>query len=438
MSNKLTRIISEIPARMRQHVGRTFQSMSDRNFRIYSLGMFVSSCGTWMQSVALSWLVYRLTGSAAALGIVSFANSLPLLLLTFVGGMAADRFDKRKLLFVTNSIAMLQALILTILVATDQATIGWVIGLSVMLGIVTAFEVPTRQSTVPLLIQDEKNIHNAIGLASATFHVSRMIGPALAGLAIAQFGEFICFVLNTVSFVAALAAIWAVRLRETKPKVSTHADTVDTARSAEPSKSDKVAPAPAFWEVFRSPGVLTLLILAAFVSTFGMQYSVLMPVIVDKILHGQSEQFGFLSAAGGMGSLCGALVIASLSQKGLRKRLGLAALLLSLSVAALAYSTVFGLSAICIMVSGACLSMHWSGGNSLMQQCAQPATRGRLMGLYTTFTLGLAPFTAIIAGWTAEQFGVHTALLLASGGMLVGALLYLFISRNLDDTCKGE
>jgi MFS family permease len=412
--------------------------MSDRNFRIYSLGMFVSSCGTWMQSVALSWLVYRLTGSAAALGIVSFANSLPLLLLTFVGGMAADRFDKRKLLFVTNSIAMLQALILTILVATDQATIGWVIGLSVMLGIVTAFEVPTRQSTVPLLIQDEKNIHNAIGLASATFHVSRMIGPALAGLAIAQFGEFICFVLNTVSFVAALAAIWAVRLRETKPKVSTHVDTVDTARSAEPSKSDKVAPAPAFWEVFRSPGVLTLLILAAFVSTFGMQYSVLMPVIVDKILHGQSEQFGFLSAAGGMGSLCGALVIASLSQKGLRKRLGLAALLLSLSVAALAYSTVFGLSAICIMVSGACLSMHWSGGNSLMQQCAQPATRGRLMGLYTTFTLGLAPFTAIIAGWTAEQFGVHTALLLASGGMLVGALLYLFISRNLDDTCKGE
>ncbi len=438
MLNKLTRIISEIPARARQHIGRTFQSMSDRNFRIYSLGMFVSSCGTWMQSVALSWLVYRLTGSAAALGIVSFANSLPLLLLTFVGGMAADRFDKRKLLFVTNSIAMLQALILTVLVATNQATIGWVIALSVMLGIVTAFEVPTRQSTVPLLIQDEKNIHNAIGLASATFHVSRMIGPALAGLAIAQFGEFICFVLNTVSFVAALVAIWTVRLRETKPKGDTRVENVDTSGSAEPSKSDKVAPAPAFWEVFRSPGVFTLLILAAFVSTFGMQYSVLMPVIVDKILHGQSEQFGFLSAAGGMGSLCGALVIASLSQKGLRKRLGLAALLLSISVAALAYSTVFGLSAICIMVSGACLSMHWSGGNSLMQQCAQPATRGRLMGLYTTFTLGLAPFTAIIAGWTAEHFGVHTALLLASGGMLVGALLYLFISRNLDDTCKGE
>ncbi len=440
MSNKLTRIISEIPARVRQHIGRTFQSMSDRNFRIYSLGMFVSSCGTWMQSVALSWLVYRLTGSAAALGIVSFANSLPLLLLTFVGGMAADRFDKRKLLFVTNSIAMLQALILTILVATNQATIGWVIALSVMLGIVTAFEVPTRQSTVPLLIQDEKNIHNAIGLASATFHVSRMIGPALAGLAIAQFGEFICFVLNTVSFVAALAAIWTVRLRETKPKDGAQSGIVPGQKAPgkdSPEQSVSTPAAPAFREIFRSPGVLTLLILAAFVSTFGMQYSVLMPVIVDKILHGQSEQFGFLSAAGGMGSLCGALVIASLSQQGLRKRLGLAALLLSISVAALAYSTVFGLSANCIMVSGACLSMHWSGGNSLMQQCAQPATRGRLMGLYTTFTLGLAPFTAIIAGWTAEQFGVHTALLLASGGMLVGALLYLFISRNLDDTCKG-
>ncbi len=428
MFSTLLSAVRQLRGKVARNFGQTFKSMKDPNFRNYSLGMFVSSCGTWMQSVALSWLVYRLTGSAAALGIVSFANSLPLLLLTFVGGMAADRFSKRKILLITNSIAMLQALLLTFLVWSGHATIGLVIALSVLLGIVTAFEVPTRQSLVPMLIKDEKDIHNAIGLSSATFHVSRMVGPALAGLAIARFGELICFALNTVSFVAALVAVWLVQVRD-------HAqDKTTTANSAAPGKATETS----FWQVFRNPGIMTLIILAAFFSTFGMQYSLLMPVIVDKILHGQSEQFGFMSAAGGLGSLIGALVIASLGErKGLRRRLGLAAVVLSLSIVLLAYSKFFPLSVLAIMICGASLSMHWSGGNSLMQQCAEPGKRGRLMGIYTTFTLGMAPFTALLAGWSAEHLGVVNALLVAAGGMFCGACLYLYKSRKLDDTCNG-
>lgn len=428
MFEKLSRILAGLPTRVRESLAQTFKSMGDKDFRTYSLGMFVSSCGTWMQGVALSWLVYKLTGSAAALGYVSFANSLPLLLLTFVGGMAADRFDKRKILFITNSIAMLQAIALTVLVATGTATIGLVIALSVVLGCVTAFEVPTRQSLVPLLIKDDKDVHNAVGLSSATFHVSRMIGPALAGLAIAQFGELICFVINCFSFIAALAAIWMVKARDvSKPK---NKDTSAAAR-----KADKES----FIALVKSPGILTLVILAAFVSTFGMQYSVLMPVIVDKILHGSSEQFGFLSASGGLGSLVGALLIASFgSRAGLRKRLGLAAVVLSLGIILLAYSKLFLLSAVAIALCGACLSVHWSGGNSLMQQCAEPSKRGRLMGMYTTFTLGMAPFTALISGWSAEHLGVLNALLLASAGLFVGACFYLYKARKLDDTCSGD
>lgn len=437
MSSNPQSVLKQLRDKVAKNLSQTFKSMADPNFRNYSLGMFVSSCGTWMQSVALSWLVYRLTGSAAALGLVTFANSLPLLLLTFVGGMAADKFDKRKILFTTNSIAMVQAFILTIMVATGTATIAWVIALSVVLGIVTAFEVPTRQSLVPLLIQDEKDTHNTIGLSSATFHVSRMIGPALAGLAIARFGELVCFALNTVSFLAALFAIWSVKPRDPMAK-SKEGQSGSASSEGGENKGQQVS-ADGFWAVFRSPGVMTLIILAAFFSTFGMQYSVLMPVIVDKILHGSSEQFGFLSAAGGLGSLMGALLIASFgSRTGLRRRLGLAAIVLSAAVLLLAFSQVFALSVVAIMICGACLSMHWSGGNSLIQQCAEPGKRGRLMGAYFTFTLGLAPFTALIAGWSAEHFGVGSALMFASAGMFAGACFYLFKSRKLDDTCQGD
>lgn len=430
MFRKLLRALGELPQQLRSRFKQTFRSLEDKNFLTYNAGMFVSNCGTWMQNVALSWLVYRLTGSAAALGIVSFANSLPLLLLTFVGGMTADRYDKRKILLVTNSIAMLQAIALTVLVATGTATIPLVVALSCLLGCVTAFEVPTRQSLVPLLIQDEKDTHNAIGLSSAVFHVSRMIGPALGGFAIASFGEEICFGLNAVSFIAALIGLCFTTLRKSEPRAGS------TGLSSEQKAERKRADNQAFWAIVKRPAVLTLLILAAFVSTFGMQYSVLMPVITDKLLHGSSEQYGLLSAAGGLGALFGSLIIASFgSSGGLRKRMGYAATMLAFALASLALSKLVLLSVVSIVVAGTCLSMHWSGGNSLMQQCVEPSSRGKLMGVYTTFTLGMAPFTALLAGWSAEHLGVTTALLIASAGMLVGALLYLSKIRNLDDTC---
>lgn len=431
MFRKILRALGELPEQVRRSFKSTFRSLEDRNFLTYNAGMFVSNCGTWMQNVALSWLVYRLTGSAAALGIVSFANSLPLLLLTFVGGMTADRYDKRKILLVTNSIAMVQAVLLTILVAAGTATIPLVVALSCLLGCVTAFEVPTRQSLVPLLIRDEKDTHNAIGLSSAAFHVSRMIGPALGGFAIASFGEEICFGLNAASFIAALLGLCFITVRMPEPRARAN-EAVTDAEKAEQKKADNQA----FWAIVKRPAVLTLLILAAFVSTFGMQYSVLMPVIVDKLLHGSSEQYGLLSAAGGLGALFGALIIASFgSGGGLRKRIGYAAIVLALALVSLALSQLVLLSVVSIVVAGTCLSMHWSGGNSLMQQCVEPTSRGKLMGVYTTFTLGMAPFTALLSGWMAEHFGVTTALLVASLGMLVGALIYISKVRRLDDSC---
>jgi MFS family permease len=423
MLEHLLELLFALPGRVSGNFRQTFKSLSDRNFRVYNLGMFLSNVGTWMQGVALSWLVYRLTGSAAALGLISFASNIPLLLLTFVGGIAADRFDKRKILYITQTLAMVQAIVLTVLVATGLATIPILIGMALFLGVVTAFDVPARQSLVPLLVTDQNDMSNAIGLSSATFHVSRMIGPAIGGLLIAGFGETICFALNAVSFIAALIGLARISFAKSDNKAIN-----DESKSLKPKET--------ILQTIKRPGVFTLLFLAAFVSTFGMQYSVLMPVIVDKLLHGHSTQYGLLSAAAGLGALIGALAVAATGSKpGLRQRVGLATVVLAFALAVLALSQWTILSVMAIIACGTCLSTHWTGGNTLMQKCVDPVARGRLMGVYTMFTLGLAPLTALISGWTAEHLGISVALLISAAGMLVGSLLYTAKVRKMSDDC---
>jgi len=390
--------------------------------------MFISSIGGWMQGLALSWLVYRLTGSAAALGIVIFAGNLPLLFLLFIGGIVADRYDKRKILLACNTVAMLQALLLSFLQFTDEGSLGLIVALSIILGCTIAFEVPARQSLVPTLIKDQEHLANAIGLSSASFHVSRMIGPALGGAIIAAYGEQLCFALNALSFIAALISLCALRLPQ------------NAKRKARKNRSEKrLAKAEAkaqFYAILKRPGVYTLLFLAAFVTTCGLQYTVLMPIIASELLHGQSVAYGFLTTAAGVGALVGSLSIAySGNKKGRRRRIGQATVILALALVPLAFSQSMAISMAAIVVAGICLSIHWNGGNSLMQQCVEPSSRGKLMGVYTTFTLGLAPFTALLAGWTAEQYGVTMALVASAAGMLCGAMLYLIQVRRLNDLC---
>lgn len=406
----------------------TFRSFRERNFRIFTVGMFISSIGGWMQGLALSWLVYRLTGSAAALGIVIFAGNLPLLFLLFIGGIAADRYDKRKILLACNTVAMLQAISLGYLQFTNEGSLGLIVALSIILGCTIAFEVPARQSLVPTLIKDQEHLANAIGLSSASFHVSRMIGPALGGAIIASYGEQLCFALNALSFVAALISLCALRLPQ------------NSKRKARENGSEKgIAKAEAkaqFYAILKRPGVYTLLFLAAFVTTCGLQYTVLMPIIASELLHGQSVAYGFLTTAAGVGALVGSLSIAyNGNKKGRRRRIGQATVILALALVPLAFSQSMAISMAAIVVAGICLSIHWNGGNSLMQQGVEPSSRGKLMGVYTTFTLGLAPFTALLAGWTAEQYGITMALVASAAGMLCGALLYLIQVRRLSDLC---
>jgi MFS family permease len=252
-----------LPTRFREEFRQTFRSLSNPYVRLYSIGQLVSNAGTWMQSMALSWLVYKLTDSAVALGIVSFASYVPLLFLTYFGGILADRFDRRKILMATQLCGMLQALVLTVLVATGNLSVPAVIGCALFLGCVTAIEVPTRQSFLSDLVA-KKDLTNAISVNSAIFNISRLSGPLLAGVLIAAFGEVICFGINTVSYVFAVYTLSQVAkavVSGAKPKTT----------SATNSAKLKVA--------LQDPRIRGLLALAVVTSMFGFQYGVLLPVI---------------------------------------------------------------------------------------------------------------------------------------------------------------
>ncbi len=409
--------ILELFGKVGKETRETFRSLSNRNFRIYVIGQIVSLSGTWMQSVALSWLVYTMTGSATALGLVSFAGSIPLLILPYFGGILADKFNRRGILYVTQSLAMLQAIVLSVLVFFDLLTLPVVVGLSLFAGCVTAMELPSRQAFVPDLV-DETDRNNAIGLNSAFFNVARMAGPALAGVVLASYGEVVCFVLNACSFVAAFIALTMINA---KPQSNSR------------SKKES-AKSGSFKTVAGIPTVRNVLMLSAVASMFGFQYAILLPVVVAKVLMGQAALFGYLSAAGGIGALFGSLLVASRgTPQMLRRGIGLAACGLGCAIMVLAMSPSVMLSAVAIIAAGFCLSFQFSGGNSLVQASVDPAARGRVMGIYSMFQLGFSPFAAILAGWFAEHYGVSAALLVSGAFALTGAVVYLVLNRKRED-----
>ncbi len=413
-------------ARVAREMKQTFRSLNNRDFRVYSWGQVISLSGTWMQSVALSWLVYKITGSAVALGMVTFAGSLPLLLLTYPGGIIADRFDRKRILVISQILAMIEATVLTVLTFSGLINVTWLVILALIRGSITAIELPARQSFVPDMV-GKGELTNAIGINSAIWNTSRTIGPALAGLFIGIFGETICFGLNALSYVAALITLSmiTVKPREDVVKPGANGDSEDSNLSV--------------WSVLLNPKVRTVLFLSAATSLFGFQYGVLLPVVVDKVLGGDASTLGFISAAAGIGALVGSLALANRgNSRILRPGIGLACLCLSVAIALIAFSKLLIISVVAVALAGASISVQLSGGNSLVQSSVSESYRGRVMGLYSTFMLGFAPLAAMLAGWLAELIGVSYTLYLSSFCVFVAACLYLAFSRKLSDQDDGK
>lgn len=421
--NQPNRLKSWLTGKFGKEWSQTFASLKNRNFRIYCTGQVVSLCGTWMQSIALSWLVWRLSGSATALGMVSFASTLPMLFLTYFGGMIADKFNRKTILYATLASAMIQAAVMTFLTWSATITVPLVVTLAFVGGCITAIEMPTRQAFLADMVSKDE-LTNAIGLNSAIWNTSRTIGPALAGLLIGVFGEVVCFGFNAVSFLAAIAALSMMT-------VAPRAVSNDKTTAKTPATGGKEE---TIWQVLMSPQVKYVMLLSAATSVFGFQYGVLLPVIVEKVLGGGAGTLGMLSAAAGVGALSGSLALASRGKsKFLRMFIGYACMTLGLAIAVIATSPWLILSMAAVTIAGACISLQLSGGTSIVQGVVEPSKRGRIMGVYSTFMIGFTPFAAMIAGWLAESHGVTFTLLVAAACISLSALAYLAVSRKVKD-----
>jgi MFS family permease len=392
----------------------TFTALRHRNYRLFFAGQLVSLIGTWMQSVAQGWLVYQLTGSALALGLVSAAGQAPVLLLSLPAGALADRVAKRRLLVVTQSALGLCALLLGALVAAHLVQPWHVAVVAALSGIANAFDMPTRQSFVVEMVGEE-DLLNAIALNSAVFHGARIIGPTIAGLLVATVGLAACFLANGVSFLAVIGALAAMRL---PPPARPTADGSVW--------RDLVA---GLRYVVRTPLVGAILLLVATFGVFGFPYAVLLPVYARDILGVGPQGLGLLYSASGAGALAGSLALATFSRTRRRALLLLVGFgAFAVAISGFAWSQRFGLSFACLVVAGGAVITFMSSGNTLLQTTVPDAMRGRVMGMYSFVFMGLAPFGALQAGAVAHAFGAPVALFAGAVvcvvvAALVGALV---------------
>ncbi len=390
------------------------RALRHRNYRLFFTGQLISLTGTWMQSVAQAWLAYRLTHSAALLGIVGFAGQIPALLFSPAGGVIADRFARRQVLLVTQATSMLLALALAALTLSGRVTVPWILTLAALSGVVNAFDIPTRQAfAVDMVGRDD--LMNAIALNSSIFNGARVVGPAVAGLLVAKIGEGWCFLANGVSYLAVLGCLVAMQL----PAAARTA----TSTSAWTSVQE------GFVYVSRARPVRALLLLLGLVSLTGMPYAVLMPVFAQEILAGGARELGLLMGASGAGALLGALLLATRkSVRGLGSFVALSAGGLGLALVAFAFSRTFWLSAALLVPVGFFMMSEMASSNTLIQSLIPDSMRGRVMSLYAMMFMGMAPIGALLAGSLASHVGAPETV--AAGGLLC-LLGSLFFARHL-------
>jgi len=379
-----------------------FASLRQRNFRLFFTGQTISLVGTWMQSVAQGWLVLQLTNSPFDIGLVSALGSLPILLVSLPAGVFADRTNKHRAIIVTQTLSLLQALVLAVLIWTHRIALWQVAAIAGFLGVVNAFDTPFRQAFIVELTGRE-HLTNAIALNSSAFNAARVVGPSIAGLLISAVGLGWCYFLNALSYVAVIAGLWMMRL---PPWVRPRHEGGDWARLREGLRY-----------VRGDRRVLALVAMIAVISVFGFPFLVLMPVFARDELRVGAAGLGVLMAAVGIGAMLAALGLAAF---GPRVRKG--ALLVwtgpafGVALTAFALCPWFGPALLLLSLCGGAMILNTAVTNTLLQSLVPDGLRGRLMGFYTFMFIGMAPFGALQAGFVAEHLGAPTAVVL--GGMI--------------------
>jgi MFS family permease len=387
-------------------------ALRNRNFRVFVMGQLVSLIGTWMQSVAQSWLVYRLTGSAVLLGTVGFASQIPIFLLSPLGGVVADRHERRRVLMLTQSTMMVLATALAVLTLLGQIQVWQVLVLASLLGIANGFDIPARQSFVIELVP-RQDLPNAIAINSSMFNGARVVGPAIAGVVVSAVGAGWCFFGNAVSYIAVLAGLLSLTLPAREP--------VDR----RPSPFEDIL--EGFRFVAGTSPIRALLLLLGMVSMTGMPYAVLMPVMAQDVLHSGASGLGLLMGAAGIGALVGALALAwHNSLRGLGRWVGLGAVSFGTCLILFSLSRTFWLSVALLLPVGFSMLLQMSSTNTLIQSMVPDRLRGRVMSVYAMTFMGMAPLGALLAGAAAEVLGAPITIAIGGVVSILGGLVFLW------------
>jgi len=380
------------------------RALRHRNYQLFFSGQLISLIGTWMDQVAESWLVYRLTGSALLLGTVAFSSQIPVFLLAPIGGAVADRYNRRTILVVTQSSMMVLAFILAGLTLTHLITVWELMVLAALLGVVNAFDIPARQAfLVDMVSRDD--LVNAIALNSSMFNGARVVGPAVAGIVVAAVGEGWCFFANAVSFIAVITGLLMMTME--RPRLSIEGSPLQNIIEG-------------FKFVIHNGPIHTLMILLGLVSFTAMPYAVLMPIFAEDILHGGATALGVLMGCSGLGALGGAIALAmKKSLQGLGRWVAVACTCFGVALIAFSFSRVMWLSALLLIPAGFFVMVQMASSNTLIQSMVPDQLRGRVMAVYSMMFMGMAPFGALVAGSVAHKIGAPWTV--AMGG-IIGAI----------------
>ncbi len=394
-------------------VSPRFRALQHRNFQLFFTGQLVSLIGTWMQTTAQLWLVYKLTGSAALLGVFGFASQVPMLFLSSVGGYVGDRYDRQRGVLATQTASMILAFLLAALTLTHSINKWELIGIAFLAGTVNAFDVPIRQAFFVQMVGRE-DLPNAIALNSSIFNGARVVGPAIAGFAIALIGEGWCFLLNGLSFLAVIGALLLMRLQRTESKPSTD------------------SPFRSFMQGFRfsmnDAAVRPALLLLSVLSFFGLQYAVFLPIYADTILRGGAHILGLLMSAAGVGAVLGALHFAARTHyKGLGRWIAATSTTCAVGLILFSQAREFWFCAAVLLVVGFAATSQMAATNTLIQNRVPDELRSRVMAVYATMYMGVQPIGSLLAGGVAKRFGAPSTLLVFGALVLLGSLV--FISR---------
>ncbi|MEQ8214084.1 MAG: MFS transporter [Smithellaceae bacterium] len=403
----------------------TFRALRSRNYRFFFTGQFISLTGTWMQQIAVSWLVYRMTNSVFLLGVVGFVSQFPTFVLSPFAGVWSDRTNKHRILVWTQSLSMLQALTLALLVLTDIVAVWQIIGLCLFMGCINAVDVPARQSFVIEMIEDRRDLGNAIALNSAMFNGTRFLGPFVAGILIAACGEGICFLVNGLSYIAVIYALFSMQIIYRKNKIKGKAILEELKEG--------------FLYAFYDPKMRSILLLMALTSIIGIPFIVLIPAYAKDILQGGPQTLGFLMSAMGAGALLGAFYLASrVNVKGLRKNIPLAVCVLGLGLIGLSISHLLWTSLVLIFLAGFGMMIQVASSNTWLQTNVDDDKRGRMMSLFAVSFLGMAPFGSLLAGSLAARAGIGLTLLAGGISCILGALIFRFKNYPAPASDRGK